>query len=113
MLRGIDILEMVSTKSFHRSPMLMMCYITFLFQYYCLFVYLFSYHKIQRDYLGGIIIGRIFASEIWSPAYFQEGLFLEGFIIGIFTVFICLFVCLFIHLCPNSTFTTDLSLYQA
>ena len=31
---------------------------------------------------GGLIIGRIFASEIWG-AYFREGLFLEGLIIGI------------------------------
>ena len=28
-------------------------------------------------YLGGLIIGRIFASEIWG-AYFQEGLFFRG-----------------------------------
>ena len=33
-------------------------------------------------YSGGLIIGRIFASEIWG-AYFREGLFLEGLIIGI------------------------------
>ena len=33
-------------------------------------------------YSGGLIIGRIFAFEIWG-AYFQEGLFLEGLIIGI------------------------------
>ena len=33
-------------------------------------------------YLGGLIIGRIFASEIWG-AYFREGLFLGGLIIGI------------------------------
>ena len=31
---------------------------------------------------GGLIIGRIFASEIWG-AYFQEGLFLGGLITGI------------------------------
>ena len=30
-------------------------------------------------YSGGLIIGRIFASEIWG-AYFREGLFLEGLI---------------------------------
>ena len=28
-------------------------------------------------YSGGLIIGKIFASEIWG-AYFREGLFLEG-----------------------------------
>ena len=33
-------------------------------------------------YSGGLTIGRIFASEIWG-AYFREGLFLEGLIIGI------------------------------
>ena len=33
-------------------------------------------------YSGGLIIGRIFASEIWG-AYFREGLFLGGLIIGI------------------------------
>ena len=33
-------------------------------------------------YSGGLIIGRIFASEI-SGAYFREDLFLEGLIIGI------------------------------
>ena len=33
-------------------------------------------------YLGGLIIGRIFASEIWG-AYFREGLYLGGLIIGI------------------------------
>ena len=33
-------------------------------------------------YSGGLIIARIFASEIWG-AYFWEGLFLEGLIIGI------------------------------
>ena len=33
-------------------------------------------------YSGGPIIGRIFASEIWW-AYFREGLFLGGLIIGI------------------------------
>ena len=32
-------------------------------------------------YSGGLIIGRIFASEIWG-AYFREGLFLGGLIIG-------------------------------
>ena len=32
-------------------------------------------------YSGGLIIERIFASEIWG-AYFQEGLFLRGLIIG-------------------------------
>ena len=29
-------------------------------------------------YLGGLIIGRICASDIWG-AYFQEGLFLGGY----------------------------------
>ena len=33
-------------------------------------------------YLGGLIIGRIFVSEIWG-AYFLEGLFLGGLIIRI------------------------------
>ena len=33
-------------------------------------------------YLGGHIIGRIYVCEIWG-AYFLEGLFLEGVIIGI------------------------------
>ena len=33
------------------------------------------------SYLGGLIIGRIFASEIW------EGLFSERLIIGIFKIF--------------------------
>ena len=33
-------------------------------------------------YLGGLIVGRIFASEIWG-AYSREGLFLGGLIIGI------------------------------
>ena len=33
-------------------------------------------------YSGGLIIGRIFASDIWRT-YFREGLFLEGLIIGI------------------------------
>ena len=35
-------------------------------------------------YTGGLIIGRIFASEIWG-AYFREGLYLGGggLIIGI------------------------------
>ena len=33
-------------------------------------------------YLGGLIFGRIFVSEIWG-AYFREGLFLEGLIIAI------------------------------
>ena len=33
-------------------------------------------------YSGGLIIGRIFASEIWG-VYFREGLFLGGLIIGI------------------------------
>ena len=33
-------------------------------------------------YLRGLIIGRIFASEIWG-AYFQEALFLGELIIGI------------------------------
>ena len=31
---------------------------------------------------GGLIIGRVFASEIWGP-YFQKGLFLGGLIIRI------------------------------
>ena len=35
-------------------------------------------------YSGGRNIGRIFASEIWG-AYFREGLFWGGLIIGIFT----------------------------
>ena len=30
-------------------------------------------------YTGGLIIGRIFASEIWG-AYFREGLLLEGYL---------------------------------
>ena len=30
-------------------------------------------------YLGGIIIGRIFASEIW-PAYFRKGLFFNFYL---------------------------------
>ena len=37
------------------------------------------------SYTAGLIIGRIFASEIWD-AYFRDGLFLEGgggLIIGI------------------------------
>ena len=51
-------------------------------------------------YLGGLIIGRIFASEIWG-AYFREGLFWRGgggLIIGIlwylfkFIYFIHLFI---------------------
>ena len=33
-------------------------------------------------YSGGLIIRRLFASEIWG-AYFREGLFLVGLIIGI------------------------------
>ena len=33
-------------------------------------------------YTGGLIIGRILASEIWG-AYFREDLFLAGLIIGI------------------------------
>ena len=35
-------------------------------------------------YSGGLtrIIGRLFASEIWG-AYFRDGLYLEGLIIGI------------------------------
>ena len=33
-------------------------------------------------YSGGLIIGMIFASEIWG-AYFREGLFLGGLIFGI------------------------------
>ena len=33
-------------------------------------------------YSGGLIIGRIFASEIWE-VYFREGLFLGELIIGI------------------------------
>ena len=36
-------------------------------------------------YSGGLIIGKIFASEIWG-AYFREGLFLGGLIIGILRV---------------------------
>ena len=36
----------------------------------------------MRLYSGGLVIGRIFASEI-EGAYFREGLFLEGLIIGI------------------------------
>ena len=45
-------------------------------------------------YSGGLIIGRIFASEIWG-AYFREGLFLRekggGAIIGILRWLITLF----------------------
>ena len=37
-------------------------------------------------YSGGLIIGRIFASEIWG-AYFREGLFFGGLIIGILRYF--------------------------
>ena len=33
-------------------------------------------------YSGGLINGRIFVSKIWE-AYFREGLFLEGLVIGI------------------------------
>ena len=33
-------------------------------------------------YTGGLIIGRILASEIWG-AYFREGLLMAGLIIGI------------------------------
>ena len=39
-------------------------------------------------YLGGLIIGRIFASEIWG-AYFREALFFGGLIIGILRYFGC------------------------
>ena len=39
-------------------------------------------------YLGGLIIGRTFASEIWG-AYFQEGLFWGELITGILQYFIC------------------------
>ena len=35
---------------------------------------------------GGLIIGRIFASEIWG-ANFREGLLMEGLIIGILRYF--------------------------
>ena len=37
-------------------------------------------------YLGGLIIGRIFASEIWG-AYCREGLFFAGAYYPNFTVF--------------------------
>ena len=37
-------------------------------------------------YTGGLIIGRIFESEIWG-AHFRKGLFLGGIIIGIFRYF--------------------------
>ena len=33
-------------------------------------------------YSGGLVIGRIFGSDIWG-VYFREGLFLGGLIIGI------------------------------
>ena len=35
-------------------------------------------------YLGGLIVGRIFASEIWE-AYFREGLFILFIIIIFFS----------------------------
>ena len=34
-------------------------------------------------YLGGLIIGGLFASEIWGT-YFREGFFWKGLIIGMF-----------------------------
>ena len=37
----------------------------------------------MRVYSGGLIIGRIFASEIWGAYQWGGGLFLEGLIIGI------------------------------
>ena len=47
-------------------------------------------------YSGGLIIGRIFASEIWG-AYFPEGLFFIYFFIYLF-IYIYIFICLFIYL---------------
>ena len=41
-------------------------------------------------YSGGLIIGRIFASEIWG-AYFREGLFLLGGLLSEFYGIICYF----------------------
>ena len=38
-------------------------------------------------YSGGLIIRRVFVSEIWEGGYFREGLFI-----------IYLFICLFIYL---------------
>ena len=43
-------------------------------------------------YSGGLIIGRIFTSEIWG-AYFLEGLFSEGLIIGVLRYLKALSVC--------------------
>ena len=43
-------------------------------------------------YSGGLNIGWIFSSEIWG-AYFREGLFLGGLIIGILRYFINLVHC--------------------
>ena len=40
-------------------------------------------------YSGGLIIGRIFASETWE-AYFREGLFLGGLIIGMLRYLCCI-----------------------
>ena len=37
-------------------------------------------------YLGGLIIGRILASEIWG-AYFREGLFLVGLLSEFYGIF--------------------------